>query len=145
GCKISETSLPASFDALAEARTVINPFERARAMAHEWAAHRELISLGLTAQIEKGLAIPHSTYIASLKRMKECRDLIPEMFGDADVLLAPCATGEAPKGLETTGDPKFQEFWTALHVPTIALPTHRGPNNLPLGIQLIGRHYEDAA
>src|SRR5262245_29192232 len=75
GCKISETSLPASFDALAEARTVINPFERARAMAHEWAAHRELISLGLTAQIEKGLAIPHSTYIASLKRMKECRDL----------------------------------------------------------------------
>src|SRR6185295_3516740 len=128
GCKIVETKLPESFNALAEARTIINPFERARAMAHEWNTHRDLISPGLSAQIEKGLSIAHSDYVASLKRMKECRDLASEIFGDADVLLAPCATGEAPKGLETTGDPKFQEFWTALHVPTIALPTHRGPN-----------------
>ena len=35
------------------------------------------------------------------------------------------------------------EFWTALHTPTITLPTHRGPNGLPIGIQLIGRLYED--
>jgi len=145
GCAIVETKLPASFDALAEARTIINPFERARAMAHEWNTHRELISPGLTAQIEKGLAIPHSDYTRSLKRLKECRDLVPEIFGDADVVLSPCATGEAPKGLDTTGEPKFQEFWTALHVPTIAIPTHRGPKGLPIGIQLIGRHYDDAA
>ena len=77
--------------------------------------------------------------------MKECRDLIPALFGDADIILAPCVTGEAPKGLETTGEPMFQEFWTALHVPTITLPTHRGPNGLPVGIQLVARHYEDEA
>jgi amidase len=140
-----ETSLPAEFDALAEARTVINPFERARALAHEWNTNAHLISPGLTVQIEKGLAIPHARYVASLKRMKDCRDLIPGIFGDADILLAPCVTGEAPKGLETTGEPMFQEFWTALHVPTITIPTHRGPNGLPIGIQLIARHYEDEA
>jgi Asp-tRNA(Asn)/Glu-tRNA(Gln) amidotransferase A subunit family amidase len=138
-----EATLPAGFDALAEARTVINPFERARALAHEWNTNAHLISPGLTAQIEKGLSIPHARYTASLRRMKDCRDLIPALFGDADILLAPCATGEAPKGLETTGDPMFQEFWTALHVPTMTLPTHRGPNGLPIGIQLIARHYED--
>ncbi len=59
------------------------------------------------------------------------------------MLLAPVVTGEAPKGLESTGDTRFQEFWTALHTPTITLPTHRGPNGLPIGIQLIGRLYED--
>jgi amidase len=32
-----------------------------------------------------------------------------------------------------------------LHTPTITLPTHRGPNGLPIGIQLIGRLYEDEA
>jgi amidase len=138
-----EAVLPREFEALAEARTVINPFERARALAHEWNRHAHLISPGLTAQIEKGLTIPHARYTASLKRMKECRDLVPSIFGDADILLAPCVTGEAPKGLETTGEPMFQEFWTVLHVPTITLPTHRGPNGLPVGIQLIGRHYED--
>ncbi len=59
------------------------------------------------------------------------------------MLLTPAVTGEAPKGLESTGDTRFQEFWTALHAPTITLPTHRGPNGLPIGIQLIGRLYED--
>ena len=140
---IREEKLPREFDALAEARTVINPFERARALAHEWNTNAALISAGLTAQIEKGLAIPHARYIASLQRMKECRDLIPALFGDADILLVPCVNGEAPKGLETTGEPMFQEFWTALHVPTITIPTHKGPNGLPIGIQLVARHYED--
>jgi len=140
-----EATLPPEFDALAEARTVINPFERARALAHEWNTNAALISPGLTAQIEKGLSIPHARYIASLQRMKECRDLIPALFGDADILLAPCVNGEAPKGLDATGEPMFQEFWTALHVPTITIPTHRGPNGLPIGIQLVARHYEDEA
>jgi len=138
-----ETTLPAAFEALAEARTVINPFERARALAHEWSTNAPLISPGLTAQIEKGLSIPHARYVASLKKMKDCRDLIPGIFGNADILLAPCVTGEAPKGLESTGETMFQEFWTVLHVPTVTIPTHRGSNGLPIGIQLIARHYED--
>ena len=87
--------------------------------------------------------MPHARYIAALKNMKECRDLIPWLFADCDILLAPCVTGEAPKGLEFTGDTRFQEFWTALHTPTITLPTHKGPNGLPIGIQFVGRLYED--
>jgi len=70
-----EAILPREFEALAEARTVINPFERARALAHEWNTNAQLISPGLAAQIEKGLMIPHARYTISLQRMKECRDL----------------------------------------------------------------------
>jgi len=143
GARIADVSLPESFSALTEARTVVNPVERARSLAHEWNTNRAAMSEGLTRQIEAGLAIPHARYIASLQRMKECRDRIPEIFGDVDVLLTPCVTGEAPKGLASTGDTRFQEFWTALHTPTVTLPTHRGPNNLPIGIQLVGRLYED--
>jgi amidase len=143
GVRFHEVSLPDSFDALAEARTIVNPVERARSMAHEWNTNRALLSPGLSRQIEEGLAIPYARYVASLKRMKQCRDQIPELFGDADLLLAPCVTGEAPKGLSSTGDTRFQEFWTALHTPTITLPTHVGPNGLPIGIQLVGRLYDD--
>jgi len=31
-----------------------------------------------------------------------------------------------------------------LHVPAITLPGFTGPNNLPIGIQLIGTHLDDA-
>ena len=143
GATVSEVEIPDSFEALAEARTVINPFERARSLAHEWNINRSAISPGLSAQIEQGLRISYERYIASLKRMKACRDEIPAMFGDVDVLLAPCVTGEAPVGLQSTGDTRFQEFWTALHVPAITLPTHKGPNGLPIGIQFVGRIYDD--
>ena len=143
GARFQEIVLPDQFYALAEARTIVNPVERARSMAHEWNTNRALISPGLTRQIEEGLAIPYARYVASLQRIKQCRDGIRELFGDADVLLAPCVTGEAPKGLASTGDTRFQEFWTALHTPTITLPTHHGPNGLPIGIQLVGRLYDD--
>lgn len=143
GAAITEIRLPESFSALAEARTIINPYERARALAFEWNRNRAGISPGLTAQIEQGLQISYDRYINSLQRIKACRDEIPAMFGDADVLLAPAVTGEAPLGLQSTGDTRFQEFWTALHVPAITLPTHKGPHGLPIGIQLIGRIYDD--
>jgi Asp-tRNA(Asn)/Glu-tRNA(Gln) amidotransferase A subunit family amidase len=143
GATISEIRLPASFAALAEARTTINPFERARSLAHEWNTNRAAISSGLSAQIQEGLRIPYDRYIQSLKRIKACRDEIAAVFGDAEVLLAPCVTGEAPLGLQSTGDTRFQEFWTALHVPAITLPTHKGPHGLPIGIQLVARIYDD--
>jgi amidase len=62
---------------------------------------------------------------------------------ELDVLLAPCVNGEAPRGLGDTGDPGFQAIWTILHVPTLSLPTHRGPNGLPVGIQLVGMPHGD--
>ncbi|HEX3484107.1 MAG TPA: amidase [Micropepsaceae bacterium] len=143
GARIHDVALPESFAVLQEARTIVNPVERARSMAHEWNTNRALISPGLTRQIEEGLSIPHARYIASLQRMKECRDGLPDVFGDCDVLLVPCVTGEAPKGLASTGDTRFQEFWTALHTPAITLPTHNGPNGLPIGIQFVAPLYKD--
>ena len=65
------------------------------------------------------------------------------MFDEADVVLAPCVNGEAPRGLGETGDPGFQAIWTILHVPALSLPTHRGPNGLPVGIQLVGMRRAD--
>ena len=59
------------------------------------------------------------------------------------MLLTPCANGEAPRGLGETGDPGFQAIWTMLYTPTLSLPTHRGPNGLPVGIQLVAQRHED--
>jgi amidase len=143
GAKLRDVCLPGSFDALSEARSIVNPVERSRSLAHEWNTNRALISPGLSRQIEEGLRIPYARYVQSLQRISACRDQLPDVFGDADVLLAPSVAGEAPKGLDNTGDPKLQELWTALHVPTITLPTHTGPHGLPIGIQLVARHYDD--
>jgi Asp-tRNA(Asn)/Glu-tRNA(Gln) amidotransferase A subunit family amidase len=69
----------------------------------------------------------------------------PAAMEGLDVLVTPSAPGEAPAGLEWTGDPAFNFIWTSLHVPCVTVPAGIGPNGLPLGIQIVGRAGEDRA
>ena len=62
-----------------------------------------------------------------------------------DVLLTASAAGEAPVGLQSTGDASLCALWTAMHVPAITLPVFTGPHGLPVGAQLIGKRHEDRA
>ena len=73
-----------------------------------------------------------------------CRAMLGDVFADADVILGPSAPGEAPRGLAATGDPIFCRIWTLLGVPAMSIPCSRGPNGLPVGVQLIGRIGDDA-
>jgi Asp-tRNA(Asn)/Glu-tRNA(Gln) amidotransferase A subunit family amidase len=60
-----------------------------------------------------------------------------------DVWMSPAATGPAPRGLETIGDPIMAVPWTHAHLPVVCLPAGTAPSGLPLGIQLIGRFGAD--
>ncbi len=144
GAQVREVALPEEFTGLRDAaRETINNYERAAAMAHEWGSDRHRISDRLGRRIELGRTMARAEYLDALRLGEQCRARLPELFGDLDVLLAPCTDGEAPRGLAETGDPGFQAIWTILHVPALALPTHRGPNGLPVAIQLVGRRYDD--
>ncbi|MBS0642204.1 MAG: hypothetical protein JSS43_20250, partial [Proteobacteria bacterium] len=68
------------------------------------------------------------------------------LFGKGlDVILTPSAPGEAPEGLHTTGNAIFQQMWTLLHVPCVAIPVGRGPKGLPVGVQIVGPRLTDMA
>jgi Asp-tRNA(Asn)/Glu-tRNA(Gln) amidotransferase A subunit family amidase len=144
GAPLRDVTLPDDFaDLKVAARETINSYERSKSMAAEWASHRDLISPKLQRCIELGMQMPYEDYLAAIRLGESCRARLPAVFEDFDILLAPCVNGEAPAGLESTGDPGFQAIWTILHVPTMSLPTHTGPRGLPVGIQLVGRRYDD--
>jgi Asp-tRNA(Asn)/Glu-tRNA(Gln) amidotransferase A subunit family amidase len=144
GARVREVATPEAFGQLYEAaRETINNYERSRSMAAEWATRSGEISTVLGDRIKLGMQMRHADYIAALRLGEDCRATLPALFDDCDVLIAPCVKGEAPLGLAATGDPAFQAFWTILHVPTITLPTHRGPNGLPVGLQVVAPRYED--
>jgi Asp-tRNA(Asn)/Glu-tRNA(Gln) amidotransferase A subunit family amidase len=52
-----------------------------------------------------------------------------------DIWISPAATGAAPKGLESTGNPGMNLPWTQARLPTLGLPTGVAANGLPLGTQ----------
>jgi Asp-tRNA(Asn)/Glu-tRNA(Gln) amidotransferase A subunit family amidase len=138
GALVREVPLPEPFAGLCGERDVLGSVERSRAIAFEWQHHRDALSERMRGAVELGLGTPDEDYRALLTLAEACRAKLAGVFAGLDVLLAPCVPGEAPAGLESTGDPRFQRLWTALHVPAITLPTHKGPAGLPVGIQLVG-------
>jgi Asp-tRNA(Asn)/Glu-tRNA(Gln) amidotransferase A subunit family amidase len=144
GATVREVALPEAFKGMhAIARGTINFYERSACMAFLWDHHREQLSPQMLRYIEGGQKTSREEYVAAWRRIDECRALLPAVFEEIDVLLVPCVQGEAPKGLEFTGDANMQAIWTALHTPSMTLPTHCGPNNLPVGIQLVAQRYDD--
>ncbi len=143
GAQVVDLDLPAPFADLRVARETINNYERALAMAHEWHRHRGEISERLRKIMQAGYDTPYRSYVAAVRLAEHCRATLDPLLAEHDVVLAPCVNGEAPKGLDYAGDPSFQALWTLMHTPTLSLPTHHGPNGMPVGIQLVGRRHED--
>ncbi len=79
--------------------------------------------------------------IAERARIRATYARLKEAY-DACVTLA--ASGAAPQGLGSTGDPAFAVPFSLLGVPAISLPVLED-QKLPLGLQLVGFDHEDAA
>jgi len=137
GAMVRDFELPEEFEWLGELRGMINGWERADVMADEWARNRVALSEQMQATIQGGLDTPYRDYVDAMHLMETCRVRTTQTFEGCDVLLTPAVDGEAPVGLAETGSPRFQALWTMLHTPSITLPTHKGSNGLPVGIQLV--------
>ncbi|MSP83160.1 MAG: amidase [Alphaproteobacteria bacterium] len=143
GAVVRDQAAPAEFDALYSLQRTIENAEGARALAHEWHAHRDGLSAEQRAAITDGLAVTPDAYRAAQIHAETCRAGAERLFGDHDVLVTFGALGEAPVGLADTGDNLFNRIWTLLHVPCVTLPVGRGPNGMPLGVQLVARRHDD--
>jgi len=144
GASVVSFHLPARFSRLTQARETINDVERARALAWEWSHRKDLLSPALCDTIDKGLATPEHIYRDALKFAESARKELDELIADFDCLIAPCVNGEAPVGLHYAGDPSLQGLWTLLRVPSMTIPAGRGPNRMPVGLQIFAPRGADA-
>jgi Asp-tRNA(Asn)/Glu-tRNA(Gln) amidotransferase A subunit family amidase len=108
----------------------------------------ELVSAVMRELIEEGRRIPATDYANAKALQVQMTARFKRWFTASmglDALLVAPASGEAPRGLDYTGDAAFCAPWTFLGVPAINLPVGFGPAGLPLGAQLIGALGDDVA
>lgn len=145
GATVRDFALPSDCAALKDAHPIVMNAESARALGWELAHHPEAISEALRDRLAFGLA-QDSAALAGAYGVFESTQLgFGPAMGDLDILVTPSAPGEAPEGLEWTGDPAFNFIWTSLHVPCVTVPAGLGRNGMPLGIQIVGRRGDDRA
>jgi Asp-tRNA(Asn)/Glu-tRNA(Gln) amidotransferase A subunit family amidase len=139
-----EFELPASFKGLRESHGAILWYEVARSLADEYARFPEKLDPALRERCDKGWQLDPAEYVRAQQHAADCRARFADVLGDYDVLIAPSATGEAPKGLSSTGNVALNAVVTVLHTPAVGIPAGKSPSGMPLGIQVVGRMNDDA-
>jgi Asp-tRNA(Asn)/Glu-tRNA(Gln) amidotransferase A subunit family amidase len=145
GARVSDFDMPAEMAGMREAQRLLSAFDGPRAAADE--ARRFYDKLSKSFQEDKiaaGHKLDYASWVAARKLGERGRAIVDAKFADIDVILTAPAPGEAPLGLQRTGNATFNLIWTYLWMPCVALPFTRGPKGLPVGIQLVGREHEDA-
>ena len=144
GATVSDYDMSEDVGICSKSAKAARSYELRRSLNFEFTYHYEKISKMCREGSPKiGENITHEEYRGHLTQMAKSRSAFADVTNGFDILLTPSATGEAPKGLETTGNSAFNDIWTALHVPSMTIPAFTGANGLPIGIQVVGHHAKD--
>ena len=144
GENIEEIELSLSFGHVLDHHKIIMETDLAYSYAHDYERAKELLSDSLRGQIERGLGYSAVAYQRALAQQAILDVILTELFQVYDALLTPSASGEAPIGLDNTGDPSFCTIWTFCGVPALNIPVFKGENGMPIGTQLVGAKNDDA-
>ncbi len=145
GHVVRDLPSPPSLQQIARLQRLVMAYDMDKSLGHERRLHESKLSSILKTYLDEGRAISARAYDAAIATTRELIRDIDSVFGDADIILSPSAPGEAPKGLQATGDPAFNRVWTQLQLPCLTLPAGTGPNGMPVGVQLAARSGHDAA
>lgn len=143
GARVTDFTMPDGAASMPGVLRKIAGFEFARVMLYERTHFVEKLSRDLLDGRVADGECSYEDYRTAERNLFDYRQRLYAAMEGYDVLLTPSAPGEAPKGLKQTGDSTFNSLWTASHVPAVTLPVGTGPNELPLGVQLVGGHHED--
>jgi Asp-tRNA(Asn)/Glu-tRNA(Gln) amidotransferase A subunit family amidase len=143
GVAIDELDPPDGWEELHAAARTINQYEGARTHRSRYQEFGDRLGTQLAVLIRDGLTIPQEKYDAARAHVERMRVTISSLHWEYPAILTPAASGPAPAGFTTTGDPSPNAPWTALGVPALSVPLPvDGP---PLGVQVTGAWGRDDA
>ncbi len=144
GDRVEELTLGPAFDSTWAALRTINCAEMATWYASIFEGGKQFFDSVVEQMMAFGQTVSAQDYINAMESRPILNGILNEYFEHYDAIITPAAPGEAPQGLETTGNPMFSTPWTFCGVPAVSLPLLQGEKGLPVGVQLVGQCMDDA-
>ena len=144
GASVRELALPDIVGDAWRIHPTLQDFEAHRALAWEYRTRHADMPPLLRGRLDESVGILPADYDAARSVANRARKALAKMFDDVDMLLTFSAPGAAPKGLASTGDPRFNRLWTLMGVPCVNIPGYVAEGGLPVGVQVIARFGNDA-
>jgi Asp-tRNA(Asn)/Glu-tRNA(Gln) amidotransferase A subunit family amidase len=122
----------------------IQDFEAHQAFAWEYRENYDAMPPLLRGRLDESRDITPAAYDAARAVAIRARAALAQVFEEFDILLTLSAPGAAPKGLSSTGDPRYNRLWTLMGNPCVNVPAHVAEAGLPVGVQVIAGYGDDA-
>ncbi|MEM9061401.1 MAG: amidase [Pseudomonadota bacterium] len=105
-------------------------------------AHADAMTRSLQDNIAEGRGMTEAEYRWAIAERDRIYGWLADLYARYDAILCLSSAGSAPEGLDWTGDPVFNAFWTFAGTPCVNLPLLE-VDGLPMGVQLTGARGAD--
>ncbi|MGE0057917.1 MAG: amidase [Dehalococcoidia bacterium] len=149
---LGATIVAVESDAMIKSRNIGNLLLLSEAYSYhenDLKAHPELFGTGARNRFREGAFIPASDYVQAQRARKVCTELIREAMKDVDAVLLPSGTDAANRFDHSNPEamyrnPNVMMPANVAGLPAVSVPCGFSANTLPIGMQVIGRAFEDA-
>ena len=144
GVDVEVWRLPADFDKAHDVHRTIYHKALSYYFKMEWERAGETFSQKLADIVIDGRQISAEDYYAAISEQTRLAALLDGLLEQRfDIVISAAAADEAPIGLDAPDPLDHSLIWTMCHAPSMTLPLLRGPNDLPLGVQITARRFDD--
>ena len=143
GAQVVDVKLPESFSMAPSVHRVIMAVETAAAHEDSFRERADDYRDYLKGFISSGFLVPATAYLRAQRIRGQIISDVVRILEGYDCLISPSTQDTAPEGLHWTGTPSFNSPWSLTGLPTITVPSGLSGEKLPLGLQLVGRPYDD--
>ena len=144
GASVRALALPEIVAEAWRVHPIVQEFEAHQALAWEYRENYDAVAPLLRARLDESRGAPPAAYDEAMGITDRARHALSKLFEEVDLLLTLSAPGAAPKGLDSTGDARYNRLWTLMGVPCVNVPTLIADGGLPVGVQVIARYGADA-
>jgi len=141
GYEVLDVNLPDEFEGIEDYFRVISNYEGKHALADEFRDHMDKMNIWM--QETGNSAWTEDQYQHALANANVARKALRKLYDDCPIILTPSTAGEAPADLQSVTVSSFNRLWTLMHGPTITLPVGKGPNDMPVAVQLAAKTGDD--
>ena len=143
GAELEELTLPDDMDLIVESTKLVLAYEAARLFAPLVEQHPDQTSAPIKQLVSTGMVINEARYQGALKLRTKLHEHLADWIASYDAILTLPAFGQAPLGLDDTGDASFCAPWTLAGGPAVTIPSGWTSAGLPLGLQITGPRGSD--
>jgi len=149
GLTVVNVTTPPFEEAVLSLLTIL--FVEAAAFHREWTARRpDGYSPAVLERLKMGALIPGVDYLHAQRARRAFRDRLARVFDEVDVLVTPTSPTPAHEFSEEVPGRDFTPYirrtgpFNLTGYPALSIPCGYSPDGLPLGLQLVGRSFEEA-